>query len=41
MFNILILVNLDSSPRNKTAYPENITPSVHLSGVNGEDAALS
>ena len=41
MFNILILVNLGSSPRNKTAYPDDITPSLHLSRVNGKDAALS
>ena len=36
-----ILVNLGNSPRNKTAYPNNITPSLHLLGVNGKDAALS
>jgi len=25
----------------KTAYPNNITPQVHLLGINGKDAALS
>ena len=28
-------------PRTRKTYPNDITPSVHLLGVNGEDAALS
>jgi len=35
------LLSFGIIPEQKNAYPDNITPLVHLSGVNGKDAALS